>query len=51
MAGDKYVAFVADMYGDGKTSEGPPTSQELDDGGARRPRRGTQARQRRAADA
>lgn len=28
MAGDKYVAFVADMYGDGKTCEGPPTSQE-----------------------
>ncbi len=29
MAGDKYVAFVACMYGDGKTSEGPPHSQEL----------------------
>jgi dienelactone hydrolase len=28
MAGDKYVAFVADMYGDGKTCEGPPTSQD-----------------------
>ena len=28
MAGDKYVAFVADMYGDGKTCEGPPTSLE-----------------------
>lgn len=28
MAGDKYVAFVADMYGEGKTCEGPPTSQE-----------------------
>ena len=28
MAGDKYVAFVADMYGNGKTCEGPPTSQE-----------------------
>jgi dienelactone hydrolase len=28
MAGDKYVAFVADMYGDGKTCDGPPTSQE-----------------------
>ncbi len=28
MAGDKYVAFVGDMYGDGKTCEGPPTSQE-----------------------
>ncbi len=29
MAGDKYVAFVACMYGEGKTSEGPPHSQEL----------------------
>ena len=29
MAGDKYIAFVADMYGNGKTSEGPPESQEL----------------------
>jgi dienelactone hydrolase len=29
MAGDKYVAFVADMYGGGKTSAGPPESQEL----------------------
>ena len=28
MAGDKYVAFVGCMYGDGKTCEGPPTSQE-----------------------
>jgi dienelactone hydrolase len=28
MAGDKYVAFVGDMYGDGKTCEGPPTSQD-----------------------
>ena len=28
MAGDKYIAFVADMYGEGKTCEGPPTSQE-----------------------
>lgn len=28
MAGDKYVAFVACMYGDGKTCAGPPTSQE-----------------------
>ena len=26
MAGDKYVALVADMYGEGKTCEGPPTS-------------------------
>jgi dienelactone hydrolase len=29
MAGDGYIAFVADMYGDGKTSNGPPESQEL----------------------
>lgn len=29
MAGDKYVAFVADMYGNGKTAEGPPESAEL----------------------
>jgi dienelactone hydrolase len=29
MAGDKYVAFVACMYGDGKTAEGPPESQDL----------------------
>jgi len=29
MAGDKYIAFVADMYGNGKTSDGPPESQEL----------------------
>ena len=29
MAGDKYVAFVADMYGNGKTSAGPPESEEL----------------------
>ena len=28
MAGDKYVAFVADMYGNGKTCAGPPESQE-----------------------
>ena len=28
MAGDKYVAFVAYMYGEGRTCEGPPTSQE-----------------------
>jgi len=28
MAGDKYVAFVACMYGEGKTCGGPPTSQE-----------------------
>ena len=49
MAGDKYVAFVADMYGDGKTSEGPPEFAGTDDGGAQRPRRRPQARQRRAA--
>jgi dienelactone hydrolase len=29
MAGDKYVAFVADMYGNGRTSAGPPESGEL----------------------
>jgi dienelactone hydrolase len=29
MAGDKYVALVADMYGEGKTAEGPPESQDL----------------------
>jgi len=29
MAGDKYIAFVADMYGNGKTAAGPPESQEL----------------------
>jgi dienelactone hydrolase len=29
MAGNKYVAFVADMYGNGKTSAGPPESQDL----------------------
>ena len=28
MAGDKYVALVSDMYGEGKTCAGPPTSQE-----------------------
>jgi dienelactone hydrolase len=28
MAGDKYVALVVDMYGEGKTCSGPPTSQE-----------------------
>ena len=28
MAGDNYVALVADMYGEGKTCSGPPTSQE-----------------------
>jgi dienelactone hydrolase len=29
MAGGKYVAFVADMYGSGKTCAGPPESQDL----------------------
>jgi dienelactone hydrolase len=29
MAGDKYIAFVADMYGGGKTSAGPPESMDL----------------------
>lgn len=29
MAGDKYIAFVADMYGDGKTVAGPPESAEM----------------------
>jgi dienelactone hydrolase len=29
MAGDKYIAFVACMYGEGKTAEGPPESQDL----------------------
>jgi len=28
MASDKYVALVADMYGEGKTCQGPPTSLE-----------------------
>lgn len=28
MAGDKYIAFVGCMYGDGKTCDGPPTSIE-----------------------
>jgi dienelactone hydrolase len=29
MAGDKYIAFVACMYGDGKTCAGPPESQDM----------------------
>ena len=29
MAGSRYVAFVADMYGDGKVSAGPPEAAEL----------------------
>ncbi len=32
MAGKKYVAFVADMYGGGKTCAGPPESAELANG-------------------
>lgn len=31
MAGDKFVGFVADMYGDGKTVAGPPESMQLAD--------------------
>jgi dienelactone hydrolase len=29
MAGSQYVAFVADMYGDGKVSAGPPEAADL----------------------
>lgn len=29
--GDRYIGFVADMYGDGKVSEGPPESAQLAD--------------------
>ncbi len=62
MAGDKYVAFVADMYGDGKTCAGPPESQDLmmavradrvegrkrvNGGAQHHDRRGRQARHRR----
>ena len=32
IAGSKYVAFVADMYGGGKISAGPPESAELANG-------------------
>lgn len=32
MAGSKYVAFVADMYGEGKVSKGPPEAAELANG-------------------
>ncbi|HEX5210952.1 MAG TPA: dienelactone hydrolase family protein [Pseudolabrys sp.] len=32
IAGKKYVAFVADMYGGGKVSAGPPESAELANG-------------------
>ena len=31
MTGDRYIGFVADMYGDGKTSAGPPESAQLAD--------------------
>jgi dienelactone hydrolase len=29
MAGSRYIGFVADMYGDGKTSSGPPEAAHL----------------------
>jgi dienelactone hydrolase len=29
MAGDQYVVFIGDMYGNGRTSSGPPEAQEL----------------------
>ncbi len=32
MAGDKYVAFVGDMYGEGKIPSGPPEAAPLADG-------------------
>jgi dienelactone hydrolase len=32
MAGSKYVAFLADMYGAGKVSKGPPEAAELANG-------------------
>jgi dienelactone hydrolase len=31
MCGDRYIGFVADMYGDGKVSAGPPESAQLAD--------------------
>jgi dienelactone hydrolase len=31
MTGDRYIGFVADMYGDGRTSAGPPEAAELAD--------------------
>lgn len=31
LASDQYVAFVADMFGDGRTCEGPPEAAELAD--------------------
>ncbi|HMJ40898.1 MAG TPA: dienelactone hydrolase family protein [Pseudolabrys sp.] len=32
MAGSKYIAFIADMYGDGKVSNGPPEAATLANG-------------------
>lgn len=32
MAGSKYIAFLADMYGNGKFSKGPPEAAELANG-------------------
>ena len=32
MTGDRYIGFVADMYGDGRVSAGPPEAAELADG-------------------
>lgn len=32
MTGSRYIGFVADMYGDGKISAGPPEAAELADG-------------------
>src|SRR4051812_25368753 len=32
MTGDRYIGFVADMYGNGKVSAGPPEAAELADG-------------------
>jgi dienelactone hydrolase len=46
MAGDKYVALVADMYGEGQDLRRSADLAGVDDGGARRPRRRAQARQR-----
>ena len=43
MAGDKYVAFVADMYGNGKTSAGPPEELVGETGRVIRTRGGTPA--------
>jgi dienelactone hydrolase len=31
MVGDRYIGFVADMYGDGKVSAGPPEAAQLAD--------------------